>query len=281
MDLSIIIVSWNVKDKLRHNLQALYQSNLGAGFEVIVVDNNSGDNSAEMVTTEFPKVRLIANSDNLGFAKANNQGIKLANGSFILLLNPDMQVFPDTLSNLLSVAKNLPTATVLGGHLLDQNGKTIQSVRRFPRLSDQLAIILKLPHIYPKILRQYLMIDFNYGQEQKVDSVRGALFLINRQQFKILTDQDIFLDERYFLWFEEVDFCRQVSVAGGAVYYTPKAECLDYVGASFDQLPRGQAQKYFRDSMLKYFAKWEKLWQTMILKIVWAPVVLVCKIFHF
>ena len=147
MDLSIIIVSWNVKDKLRNNLKALYQSNLRASFEVLVVDNNSSDNSAEMISTEFPQVKLIANSDNLGFAKANNQGIKIAQSNLVLLLNPDMQVFPDTLNNLLSAVHNLPEATVIGGHLVDNNQKTIQSVRRFPSLSDQLAIILKLPHI--------------------------------------------------------------------------------------------------------------------------------------
>ncbi|MDP2944211.1 MAG: glycosyltransferase, partial [bacterium] len=112
MDLSIIIVSWNVKDKLRKNLAAIFKSEGDFKFEVLVVDNNSGDGSAAMVAAEFSLVRLIANPENLGFAKANNQGLKLASGKFILLLNPDMRAYPDTLKNILAWANSNPQATV-------------------------------------------------------------------------------------------------------------------------------------------------------------------------
>ena len=97
MDLSIIIVSWKVKEKLRANLQALFASQGDFSYEVFVVDNNSDDGSVDMIKDEFPRVKLIANTENVGFAKANNHAIKLASGDYILLLNPDMLVNPDTL----------------------------------------------------------------------------------------------------------------------------------------------------------------------------------------
>lgn len=270
MDLSIIIVSWNVKDKLRENLSALYKSESDFKFDVFVVDNASKDGSAAMVAAEFPSVQLIANSDNLGFAKANNQAITRASGKFILLLNPDMRVRPDTLKNILTWAANNSQATVCGCKLVDEKGGIVRQVRRFPKFWDQLMITLKVPHIFPSVLNKYLESGFDYRQAAKVDSIRGAFFLINREQYKKISGRDKpFLDERYFIWFEEVDFCREVYKFGGEVWYTPAAECLDYVGASFGQVKLGQKQKYVSESMLKYFEKWEKRWKYVVLKTAW------------
>jgi len=273
MDLSIIIVSWNVKEKLRVNLSALFKTLGDFKFEVLVVDNNSTDGSADMVRSEFPLVRLIANADNLGFAKANNQAIKEANGKFILLLNPDMRVDPDTLGKTLDWAKNNQSATVVGCHLINEQGETIKQVRRFPKFFDQLLVTLKIPHLIPGAVDKYLCAGFDYGTPTKVDSIRGAFFLINCENYqKIRGLAKPLLDERYFIWFEEVDFCREVYKLGGEVWYTPAAQCLDYVGASFKQIKRGQGQKYFSESMLKYFQKWGKKWEYNILKITWGMV---------
>jgi hypothetical protein len=270
MDLSIIIVSWNVKDKLRENLLALQSSIFpGKKMEIFVVDNASADGSAAMVAAEFPQIRLIANQENLGFSKANNQAIELATGRFILLLNPDMRVYPDTLDKALSWAENNPQATVSGCHLVDEKGLDIKQVRRFPGFFDQLAVVLKLPHIFPGITSSYLLPNFDYSQAASVDSIRGAFFLINTVSWKKISSKKPFLDERYFIWFEEVDFCRQVYQLGGEVWYSPAANCLDYVGASFKQIKRRRGQDYFSDSMLKYFAKWEKAWQVRCLAIAW------------
>jgi len=124
---------------------------------------------------------------------------------------------------------------------------------------------LKFPHIFPSILNKYLVKDFDYKNENIVDSIRGSFFMIRREAIEKIG----LLDERYFIWFEEVDYCKQIKMAGGEVWYTPTAECIDYVGASFSQLPSGQKQKYFRDSMLKYFQKWQPGWQYWVLRIVW------------
>jgi len=264
MDLSIIIVSWNVKEKLKDNLRALYESQ-DADFEVFVVDNNSADGTAAMVKKYYPQVKLIANAENLGFAKANNQAIKIAGGRYVLLLNPDMRVFDDTLSNMFSWMNAHEHAWVAGCRLLDESARIIKQVRRFPALIDQLAIILKIPHIFPSVLDKYLRIDFDYYKSSAVDSIRGGFFMIRKQAIEKIG----FLDERFFLWFEEVDYCRRVKAAGGQVWYMPTAECIDLMGQSFKQVNLAVKQKYFRDSMLKYFKKWRPGCEYWILRLAW------------
>jgi len=271
MKLSIIIVSWNVAGKLKENLKAIYSSDLEkSDFEVFVVDNNSKDNTVDIVKKEFPQVKLIANFENLGFAKANNQAIKQARGKYILLLNPDTRVKEDTFKNILKWMDENLKARVAGCKLIDETGKIVKHVRCFPKIWDQLAIVLKLPHIFPRVLNKYLRNDFDYNKQAKVDSIRGGFFLIrNNTTVETQNFASLQLDERYFLWFEEVDFCRQVKNAGEEVWYTPVAECVDYVGQSFKQVSISKKQKYFRDSQLKYFKRWHPVWQYWILKIAW------------
>ncbi|MDD3285231.1 MAG: glycosyltransferase family 2 protein [Patescibacteria group bacterium] len=270
LDISVIIVSWKVKERLRANLSALMPALNGLSAEVFVVDNNSQDGSAEMVAKEFPTARLIVNRENLGFAKANNQAIKEAKGNFILLLNPDMLVFPGTIKDMLAWMKANPQAVVAACRLETESGDLLPHVRRFPRLSDQLVIVLKFPHLFPSLLDAYLCKNFDYGQASKVDSIRGAFFMINSAAWQNISASALpLLDERYFIWFEEVDFCRQVYKNGGEVWYTPAARCLDYVGQSFSQIKVRYKQHYVQDSMLKYFQKWHPHWQYYILKSAW------------
>lgn len=264
-DLSIIIVSWNSRDLLRRNLTKIQDGDNKASLEVIVVDNASVDGSADMVREEFPWVTLLANSENLGFAKANNQAIRRSSGRYILLFNPDMIVYSDTLSAMVGWMDANPQAGIAGCRLKSENGDDIRHVRRFPRLFDQLMIVLKLPHLFPGLLGGYLQKGFDYSREAEVDSVRGSFFMIRRAAL----DQVGLLDERFFIWFEEVDYCRRARQAGWKVVYTPQAECIDLVGRSFAQVKTGKTQKYFRDSMLKYFRKWHPAWQYAILYLAW------------
>ena len=290
MDLSIIIISWKVKEELKENLSALFKSAGRVNFEVFVVDNDSKDGTAEMVKSEFPRANLIANNYNAGFARANNQALRLCSGQarYVLLLNPDMRVLPGTLEEMIKWMDGHPEAGAAGCHLvcpvksreaclaggqagaeqfnvIGENNMTVPHVRRFPTVLDQLAIVLKLPHLFPKILDDYLLRDFDYNKEAEVDSIRGSFFMIRREVIEKLGG----LDERYFIWFEEVDYCRQIKNAGRKVMYAPAVKCVDYVGKSFAQVKRGKAQKYFRDSMLKYFKKWHPIWQYWILRIAW------------
>jgi len=273
MNLSIVIVSWKVKEKLRDNLRSLSNSQ-NVSFEVFVVDNNSLDGSVEMVKEEYPKVKLIANRENLGFAKANNQAIKQASGRYILLLNPDMRVFDDTLSNMVAWLDHHELASVAGCKLIDDNSRIVRHVRHFPEFLDQLAIILKLPHLYPPILDKYLRSDFDYSKSAPVDSIRGGFFMIRAETIKKIG----LLDERYFLWFEEVDYCRRVKEAGYEVWYANAAECVDLVGQSFKQVNLAVKQRYFRDSMLKYFKKWHSPLAYWLLRLVWPIAILAARI---
>ena len=264
MDLSIIIVSWNVKEKLKDNLRALYESQ-DVNFEVFVVDNNSRDRTVEMVRKNYPQVKLITNSENFGFARANNQAIQQAGGRYILLLNPDMRVFDDTLSRMISWLDRHGQAWVAGCRLIDESARVIRQVRRFPKLTDQLAIILKIPHLFPAVLNKYLNHDFDYAKSAQVDSIRGGFFMIRREALEKIG----LLDEQYFLWFEEVDYCRRVKAAGGQVWYMPNAECIDLMGQSFKQVENIVKQRYFRDSMLKYFKKWQPAYEYWLLRLAW------------
>ncbi len=265
MDLSIVIVSWNTCDLLRDNLKSIFDSNSKLDFEVLVVDNHSQDGTVQMIAQEFPSVSIIANNYNAGFSAANNQAIAMAQGFYVLLLNPDMRVLPSALDDMFAFMNAHPETGIAGCRLFGEDGKTVLHVRRFPNLLDQLAIVLKLPHLFPKVLNKYLMRNFDYEKQAEVDSIRGSFFMIRRELIQKIGG----LDERYFVWFEEVDYCKQAREAGFKVMYNPDVKCIDYVGKSFSQVKRGKTQKYFKNSMLVYFKKWKPFWQYLILLIAW------------
>jgi len=275
MDLSIIIVSWNVKKKLNQCLAHLFLSRTNFSFEVFVADNGSRDGSAEMVAEEFPEVKLIANGGNLGFARAVNQGFRQATGEFIFLLNPDTFVFPETIDNWLHWLKINRRVGLSGCRLVDKENVDIKGqARKFPNLFNQLAIVLKLPYLFPRILDKYLCLNFDYYRASLVDSVRGSALIVRRSALEealpyARLQAGELLDERFFVWFEDVDLCRTFKAAEQEVWYTSAASCYDLVGQSFAQLPRIKAQKFFRDSMLKYFKKWKPAWQYYILWLAW------------
>jgi len=278
MKLSIIIVSWKVKELLRECLISVYKETQGIESELFVVDNDSQDGTVEMINSEFPQVNLIANNQNSGFAKANNQAIKLATGEYILLLNPDMKLKDNALGKIVGWMDENKQASVAGCHLVTKRGDTIKHVRQFPKFIDQLAIVLKLPHIFPSILDDYLRVNFDYTKSRKVDSIRGGFFMLRRTDFEEILPKERFenleiLDERFFIWFEEVDFCKTCAESGKEVWYTPVAECIDYVGQSFNQVGSLRSQRYFRNSMLKYFKKWHSMCSYVILKLVWLPMI--------
>lgn len=264
MDISLITVGYKSREYVSGLLESLFASaeNLRRAHltvEHFIIDNDSDDELCEMVSKEFvPRnndvitVRAIQNTENLGFAKANNIGIRAAVGQKIILMNPDMRLFPETLSNVSAWMDARANAAVVGIHLISQDGVTVSQVRRFPGLADQAAILLKLPHIFPRLLDKYLVAEFDYGRETRVDSLRGSFFALRRETVEKIGG----LDERYFIWFEEVDYCRQAAAAGLEVWYTPAARAVDFVGRSFALVGGYQKQKYFTDSMIKYFAKW-------------------------
>ncbi len=258
--ISVIIVSWNVKDKLRLCLKSLLTEEVK---EIVVVDNNSADGSAEMVKHEFPQVTLLAQDKNLGFARGVNQGIINTTQDIILLLNPDTQVKTGSLSLVIEFFRKHQQAGIVGGQLLNHDGSIQLSVRRWPTFFSQLAVLLKLGYIFPSLLNNYLVKDFNYYQAQIVGQVSGAYFFINRQLIKDIG----VMDENFFLWFEEVDYCKRVHEAGWQIWYVPQAVAQHISGASFKQLSHTRRQLLFGRSLSYFFHKHHSTTQWLIIKI--------------
>lgn len=259
VDISIITVGFKSRDYIRELLKSLFEARGNLSIEYFVLDNASGDGTIEMVQQEFVprsddtlKIFPIQNPSNLGFAKANNIAIEQARGRYILLLNPDMRLFSDSLTNIVAWMDTHESAGIVGGRLLTSDGVTVPHVRAFPTLMDQLAILLKIPHLFPRVLNSYLCASFNYDAPARVDSIRGSFFAVRQTTIEKIG----MLDERYFIWFEEVDYCRAAAAANIEVWYTPEARAVDFVGRSFSHVGGYTKQKYFTDSMVKYFKKW-------------------------
>jgi len=246
MDLSIIIVSFKVRDLLKQCLSSVFAQNFDFNFEIIVVDNNSQDGSAEMVKQKFPQVKLIASAKNLGFAAGNNLGLKEASGKYFLLLNPDTEFTDNSLNKLLAKSENNPEIGILGCKLLNPDGSLQPSARRFPRLIDHLLMMLKLHHLFP--LKKYLAVNFDYQKEAEADQIMGAFMLIKRS----VLDKIGFLDEKYYIWFEEVDYCLKAKKAGFKVVYSPESSIIHYGEQSFRQVSGFKQQWIYSKSRLRF-----------------------------
>ncbi len=255
-DISIIIVSWNVREKLAECLTSIEKASQNLNVEVFVVDNFSHDGSADMVEKDFPHVELIRNNYNAGCARAVNRALKRATGDLILWMNPDMRLFDDTLDHVKKVARENPQAGVIGAKLENEKGEIVPHIRNFPTTKDQLAIATKFAKLFPSTLNSYLQKDFDYTKPAYVDSIRGSFFCIPRHIIENIGE----LDEQFFIWFEEVDYCKRVVNAGYKVLYHPRIRAIDYVGQSFAQVPTAKKQKMFLSSMKKYMKKhvWQK-----------------------
>jgi GT2 family glycosyltransferase len=250
MNVSIIIVSWNTEELLKKCIESILRYSQNIEYEIIVVDNASTDNTTEMVTKNFPIVKLIANKKNLGFAKANNQGIQISTGKYVLLLNPDTEFIDESLDRAIEKLTD-DNIGVLGCKLLNTDKSIQPSVRRFPRVLDIIAILIKLHKLFPSLLNKYLTKNFNYSHEQEVDQVMGAFFFVPR----IVFDKIGLLDEGYFIWFEEVDFCRRAKREGYKVIYFPETQIIHHGSQSFAQAMTWQKQKWFFRSAFRYLTK--------------------------
>jgi GT2 family glycosyltransferase len=259
MDISIIIVSWQVSDLLKKCLETVFNSNGNLNFEVIVVDNASKDDSVTMVKENFSteiasgKLKLIASHQNLGFAKANNLGVKSATGDYILYLNPDTEIQSDTLEKALTFIKNNPECGILGPKMLYPDGSAQSSVRRFPTFWPVFLMLIKAPKVFKRLkaIDHYLAVDFDYSRLQEVDQVMGAFMLMPKEVVEKVKG----FDERYFIWFEEVDLCLTVKKAGYKIVYNPELVIVHHGGKSFAQQTLINNQKIFFTSAFKYFTK--------------------------
>lgn len=267
-DLAVLVVSWNVRDLLLQNLEALLKSEGDVSVELIVIDNASQDGTVEAVRARFPQARVIANGRNVGFAVANEQGMRACRSRHVLLLNPDMRVEPDALARTVAFLDAHPDVAVVGAQLCTSDGSIVPHVRHFPNVWSQLAILLKWSKCFPRLLDRYLWRDFDYAREQPVDSVRGSYFAMHERALQELG----FLDQRYFIWFEEVDYCKHAVTRGWKVMYAPTIRAVDLVGRSFVQRSTYWKQKQFTRSMGQYFRKWHPWWQWALIALLRPPV---------
>lgn len=278
---SIIIVNWNTKDHLKKCLDSIYKETKDLSFEIIVIDNGSKDKSSEMVKKDFPEVKLVENKKNMGFARANNQGIKIAQGDFILLLNPDTIILDNAIKKTVDFLKKKPVISqknhelaefrnikdwsigICGCRILNPDFSLQPSCRKFPNLLVEIIILLKLHHllIRTKPIREYFMLDFKYDQIKIVDQVMGAFFMVKKRVFEKIG----LLDEKYFIWYEEVDFCKRAKKAGFLTCFFPNAEIIHQKGAAFTQVLGLKNQIRHNKSLLRYFRKHKSIFSFVLL----------------
>lgn len=252
MTFTIIIVNWNVRNLIEKCLRSIARFSSHFRYEVIVIDNASADGSVEMIREKFPQVALIANRKNLGFAAAVNQGIRPARGEYIVLLNPDVEIQKSTLDNILWEFKNNSKAGIVGGKIQNEDGTIQPSVRAFPDIWSQILITLKIQHLFEsRAVNRYLMDGFDYKRRREVEQVMGAFFVIHRKVIEQIGP----MDEKFFLWFEEVDFCKRAKEAGWKIIYTPEAQVRHLGGKSFSQLSSVRRQTIFNKSLHYYMLK--------------------------
>lgn len=234
IDVSIIVVNWNVRDLLRECLRStLEDGGIAADrLELIVVDNDSRDGSVEMVRAEFPQLPLIANRDNRGFGSANNQALPLCHGRYVLLLNPDTKVLPGALAALVKHMDATPDAAVMGCRLLNADG----SLQRwtggaYPRLANVVNHYFFVDRVLPPSWRPMpLYLDRDVQTDIDVDWVSGAVMILRADR---LGGQ--LFNPHYFMYGEDMELCHRLKMAGGRVVYTPVASIVHYQGASMKQ----------------------------------------------
>ena len=241
LDLSVVIVNWNLCRLLLDCLRGLPAAASGLAYDATVVDNASHDGSPEMVSAEFPDVRLIRNSENLGFARANNQGIRLAAGRYILLLNNDTILPPGALTGLVRFMDEHPDSGAAGPRLLRPDG----TAQPYAFGGDPTPAYL-LRRGLVRLLWRRPPHDWATERVQEVDWVSGACLLARGQAVA----QVGLLDENIFMYFEDNDWCLRLRQAGWKVYYDPQAEIVHLGGQSLAQNPAARAS-YYRS--LAYF----------------------------
>lgn len=256
MDLSIIIVNWNVRDLLKRNLTSIFEKTKNISFEVIVVDNNSGDGSKEMLkemASWCSSLKLILNDFNAGFARANNQGAKAATGRYLLFMNPDMELVENSAEKLVKFLDENRNVGACTATLFYPDGKIQNNIKRDPTFWPQFFILLKLHHFLKWLpaVKNYLAKDFDYEKTQVIKQIMGAFVFIRRDLFEKIGGWD----EDYWLWWEDVDLCKRIRKAGETIFYTPITKIIHYEGKSFAQKLSLEKQKRFNRGMLIYFRK--------------------------
>jgi len=232
IDISIVIVNFNTGGLLLKCVNSIVNNMLHHKYEIILVDNNSSDHSVRLIKNNFPDITVIANRENVGFAKANNQGIKIGRGRYYLLLNPDTVVLPQAIDSIISYLDANRDIGILGPKLLRSNLSSQPSVKNFPSPKGEFLQCIFLDKIIPTFITEKLSdIPVDLNKPAEADWVTGACLAIKKQVI-----EDIgFLDEHFFLYYEEVDFCYRAKKSGWKIFFYPQAKVIHIGGQSTEK----------------------------------------------
>lgn len=248
-DLSVILVSWNTRDLLLACIDSLAASIGALSADIWVVDNGSTDGSVDAVRSRFPAVRVLVNEHNPGFAAANNQAMRASNGRYALLLNSDTIVCPRAIERLVRFADAHPRAGIVGGLLLNSDGSFQYSFSDFPSLASELLSATGLgERLFHRSFPSYSPRQSRAARQ--VDVIPGACMLARRAAF----EQIGLMDEGYFMYSEEPDWCLRMRRAGWEAWYLPEARIIHYGGQSTGQVRHAMVQALYR-SKVRFFQK--------------------------
>lgn len=250
----IVIVNWNSGDQLKDCVESVMKSSFDNSTlkKVIVVDNDSKDDSIELAERlNFDKLKIIKNKDNLGFGKACNSGVKNSQSDFILFLNPDAMVYEDTFHKLFDyIEKNDNSDVVVYGvQLIGDDGKVQRTCARFPNLLNFLVKVLGLNKLNSKYFETYHLEEWNHNETKQIDHVIGAFYLIKREIFNSING----FDERYFVYFEDLDLSKRVHDSGYKTMYISEIQAYHKGGGTSEQV---KALRFFystRSSLIYSF----------------------------
>ncbi len=256
MDLSIIIISYNSKQFIKRCLNSLLASTSNLASEIIVVDNSSSDAGSGLIREDFPGVRLISNTKNLGYAKASNLGIKEAKGRYMFILNPDTEFSGGSLEAMVRFMDEHPRCGILGPKLLDRDGEIQLSCRAFPSYStaffNRYSLLTK---IFPrsKYADRYLKASWSHDSIQETDWVSGAAMVIRNDCLGQIGN----FDESFFMYCEDIDICQRARNKGWQVFYYPHIEFTHFIAGSVKNTSHLTVLWHHR-SIWRYYKKYLK-----------------------
>ncbi len=262
--LSVLIVNWNTRDYLRACLSSLETACAELQHEIIVVDNNSHDGSAEMVSTQFPRVVLIASQINLGFAAGNNLAYEKSRGQWIWLLNPDTEVIGDAASEMIAFLEASTRRGAVASALIDAISRIPQkSCRTFPTPAALCAEASRLARKFPRSrsFGFYKMGWWNYRDARRVQQPMASSFMMRRAAIDAIYDAKIggLFDEEFPIFFNDVDLCWRLDQSGWEIWYLPAAGVLHYGGASTQQVKPAMIAESHRSLHLFYKKHYRKI----------------------
>lgn len=257
MDLSIVIVNYNTKQLTIDAIQSVLRSKTSYSYEILLVDNNSNDGSVDAFRQVIPQISVIENKENVGFAKANNQAIKIAQGRYILLLNSDTIVQEETLQAMLDFMEDHPKVGASGCKVVLPDGSLDKACRRgFPTPAASFYHFSGLAKLFPDNPRfnKYQLGHLDPDKDYPVDCLVGAFMLLRRE----VIDQVGLLDETFFMYGEDIDWCYRIKEAGWEIHYYPYTSIIHYKGASSRRKPLKIIYEFHRAMILfhrKHYAK--------------------------